>query len=229
MKRTSKTLLALLALSASAWMITAQDAGAPPRRLARPDGPPPGEDGPGGQAGPGFEGHRPPPPPIIAALDANKDGVIDDAEIANAAAALKTLDKNGDGKLTRDELRPPLPEGVEGPPPGRGPRPPEGDAPQGPPPGQEPPAGPGGPDGQGHRPPLPPIIAALDANHDGVIDETEIANATAALKKLDKNGDGKLTMDELRPPRPEGDQGPPHRRGPRPPEGEGQQGPPPGQ
>ncbi|PYJ02874.1 MAG: hypothetical protein DME25_14720 [Verrucomicrobia bacterium] len=122
-----------------------------------------------------------------------------------------------------------MPEGVEGPPPGRGPRPPEGDAPQGPPPGQEPPAGPGGPDGQGHRPPLPPIIAALDANHDGVIDETEIANATAALKKLDKNGDGKLTMDELRPPRPEGDQGPPHRRGPRPPEGEGQQGPPPGQ
>jgi hypothetical protein len=36
-------------------------------------------------------------------------------------------------------------------------------------------------------------------------------------------------MEELRPPRPEGDQGPPHHRGPRPPEGEGQQGPPPGQ
>ena len=66
----------------------------------------------------------------------------------------------------------------------------------------------GGPGGQ--RPP-PPLIAALDANHDGVIDADEIANAPAALKKLDKNGDGKLTQDELRPPRPEGG---PERGGP---------------
>src|SRR6185436_13839978 len=44
-----------------------------------------------------------------------------------------------------------------------------------------------------------PIFAALDANHDGEIDATEINNAPAALRKLDKNGDGKLTRDELRP------------------------------
>jgi hypothetical protein len=44
-----------------------------------------------------------------------------------------------------------------------------------------------------------PIIAALDANHDGEIDASEINNAPAALRKLDKNGDGKLTRDELRP------------------------------
>lgn len=43
-----------------------------------------------------------------------------------------------------------------------------------------------------------PIIAALDANHDGEIDATEISNAPAALRKLDKNGDGKLTRQELR-------------------------------
>jgi len=49
-----------------------------------------------------------------------------------------------------------------------------------------------------------PLIAALDANSDGVIDADEIANAPAALKKLDKNGDGKLTREELMPPRPEG-------------------------
>jgi hypothetical protein len=49
-----------------------------------------------------------------------------------------------------------------------------------------------------------PIIAALDANHDGEIDANEIANAPAALRKLDKNGDGKLTRDELRPARAEG-------------------------
>jgi len=57
--------------------------------------------------------------PIVAALDANKDGEIDAAEIANAAAALKTLDKNGDGKLTADEIRPPRGPGG----PGRGERP----------------------------------------------------------------------------------------------------------
>jgi hypothetical protein len=44
-----------------------------------------------------------------------------------------------------------------------------------------------------------PIIAALDANHDGEIDASEISNAPAALRKLDKNGDGKLTRQELRP------------------------------
>jgi len=50
------------------------------------------------------------------------------------------------------------------------------------------------------------IVAALDANHDGVIDADEIANAPAALKSLDKNGDGKLTPDEFMGKRP----GPPH-------------------
>ena len=49
-----------------------------------------------------------------------------------------------------------------------------------------------------------PVMAALDANADGVLDEKEIANATAALKKLDKNQDGKIDREELRPPRPEG-------------------------
>ena len=68
------------------------------------------------------------------------------------------------------------------------------------------PGGGGGPEGGGQRQP-PPLINALDANHDGVIDAAEIANAPAALKKLDKNGDGKLTMDEFRPPRPQGESG----------------------
>jgi len=51
-------------------------------------------------------GRRPPESPVIKALDANGDGVIDASEIANASAALKKLDKNGDGKLTRDEIMP---------------------------------------------------------------------------------------------------------------------------
>lgn len=65
----------------------------------------------------------------------------------------------------------------------------------------------GGPQGEGPRRPTPPLMEALDANHDGVIDEEEIKNASAALRKLDKNGDGKLTQDELRPARPDGPRG----------------------
>jgi len=153
MKTKMKILLAVLALGAPAFVASAQD---------NNDGPPDG--GPGGPGGPG--GHRPPPLPIVTALDVNHDGVIDANEIANASAELLTLDKNGDGQLTADEYLPPLPP----------------DAPKDAP-----------------RPPLPPIIKALDANGDGVIDANEIANAPAALRSLDKNGDGQLTRDEYCP------------------------------
>jgi Ca2+-binding EF-hand superfamily protein len=44
--------------------------------------------------------------PLMAALDANSDGVISSEEIEKSPAALKTLDKNSDGQLTADELRP---------------------------------------------------------------------------------------------------------------------------
>ncbi|TWU24973.1 EF hand [Novipirellula galeiformis] len=44
-----------------------------------------------------------------------------------------------------------------------------------------------------------PILAALDADADGTISEEELDNASAALRKLDKNEDGSLTFDELRP------------------------------
>jgi hypothetical protein len=118
MKITTKAVLGLLVLGVSGWMLTAQDAG---NGTPNDQGPPPNA-GPSGPRGPGR--HRPPPPPIIAALDANHDGVIDEAEIANASAALKTLDKNGDGKLTMDELMPPRPPRGEGP--GHPPGPPPG-------------------------------------------------------------------------------------------------------
>lgn len=43
------------------------------------------------------------------------------------------------------------------------------------------------------------IILTLDANHDGDIQTMEIANAVSSLKLLDRNGDGALTPEELRP------------------------------
>ena len=50
------------------------------------------------------------------------------------------------------------------------------------------------------QPPL--VVATLDANHDGIIDAGEIANASQALKSLDKNADGRLSPEELRRARP---------------------------
>jgi hypothetical protein len=146
MKTNIKTLLTALALGATAFCVNAQD---------HYDGPP-ADGGPGGPGGQGMRGQRPPPPAIVAALDANHDGVIDAVEIANASAALKALDRNGDGKLTPDEFMGPRPPRADGP--GNGPRGfgrgpggnagPDGDnRPPGPPPGY----------GNGNRlPPGPP-------------------------------------------------------------------------
>ena len=85
----------------------------------RGQGGPPGQGGQRGRGGPG--GGRPSMMtflPVLAALDADKDGKISSKEIDNAAAALRTLDKNGDGNLTEDEVRPSF--GGRGGPGGRG-------------------------------------------------------------------------------------------------------------
>lgn len=129
-------MLVLLALSASAFAVNAQDAGGPPPDDQRP---PRGDFG----GPPGMNGHRPPPSPLMEVLDANHDGIIDSNEIANASAALKKLDKNGDGKLTPDELRPHWPRrdgNRGGRPPGPGPGPDGGpdNAPKGGPSGDQP-------------------------------------------------------------------------------------------
>jgi hypothetical protein len=117
-----KTTLAMLALGATVLGVGCSS----DRNCCRPP-PPAGQAG-----GPGMKGHRPPPPsPLMQALDVNHDGVIDADEIANAPAALKTLDKNGDGKLTPDELCPARPPHKGGPPESGN------DKPPGPPPGDK--------------------------------------------------------------------------------------------
>ncbi len=110
MKTVSTLLLTAFSLGITAMIGTAQDTSDRPQR------------GLGGRPG----------SPVIAALDANKDGEIDATELANATAALKALDKDGDGKLSGEEIRP-----VRG---GRGP----GGPGNGPGQGRRGPGGPGG-------------------------------------------------------------------------------------
>ena len=69
------------------------------------------------------------------------------------------------------------------------------------PPTNRPGRGPGGPGGDAMR--RIPVMAALDTNSDGTIDATEIEQSSKSLKTLDKNNDGKLTPEELRPARPD--------------------------
>ena len=203
------------------------------------DGPPPP---------PPHHGH--PPSPIFEALDTNHDGALSADEIKNAATSLATLDKNKDGQLTADEVRPARPEGGpkgEGERHGRGGPGPDADSDEprgrhrGGPEARDdrrpaPPEDASDSDGRGpgrrreeaggreHRGPrpVPPIMSALDANHDGVISADEMKNAEAALKTLDKDGDGQLSREEMRPaapPRRDGAGGPgaDGEKGPRPP------------
>jgi hypothetical protein len=90
-------------------------------RPGRPPGAGEGQRPEGRGVRPEREGQRPPAPPVIAVLDADKDGVLSQGELTGAAAALATLDKDGDGQLTPQELRP-MPQGGEGERRGPGPR-----------------------------------------------------------------------------------------------------------
>jgi hypothetical protein len=103
MKTTMKITIALAALAGAALTTQAQDNGRPP------DAGPPGGDSSNGGPPEGRGFHRPPPLPLVLALDTNHDGIIDSNEIANASAELLTLDKNHDGQLTPDEYLPPPP------------------------------------------------------------------------------------------------------------------------
>ena len=113
----------------------------------------------------GREGRQRPPSPIMAALDTDQDGEISAKEIENAVAALKTLDKDGNGTLSRQELFAQA-DGGRGEGFGRGGF------------GRGGFGGPGGPGGRGGRGP---------GGGDFV----------ARLMQEDKNGDGKLTKDEV--------------------------------
>ena len=235
-----KALILTLAVALPANLTLAQRPGGGPPPGGIPPGPPPNQQREGGgdrpprgerpprEGGDKDRRDKPPVPPLLHTLDGDHDGIISAEEIKAAPDVLKALDKNKDGKLTPNEFTIQRPDG---PPPGDredgGDKPKTRNAisdrnrPAEPFPGQKPPRdgdrkpeGPKDGDGKPQRPPPPPLIGALDADHDGVISADEIADATKALLTLDKNDDGQLGPREYmgHPPgdRPDGD-------GPKPP------------
>jgi hypothetical protein len=111
--------------------------------------------------------------PVLRALDTDRDFALSPWEIGNAPVALRKLDTNHDGKVTAGEC------GLHIDPNSVPPLMPE----------------------QLRREFMSfhPVLAALDADHDGEISAWEIDHAAPALKKLDRNHDGYLTADELVP------------------------------
>jgi Ca2+-binding EF-hand superfamily protein len=118
--------------------------------------------------------------PVLKAIDANHDHIISAAELANAPAALLTLDKNGDGKLTRDEAGMSMAAF----------RRPGGDRAGEPP--QTPAPGPTADD-------LLSMLMSFDKNHDGKLQRAEVPDRQAGLfERGDTNKDGVLDEAELR-------------------------------
>ena len=162
-----------------------------------PDRPRRGGGAPGG-APEGGRGRsmRPPMPTLMTALDANKDGKISAEEIKGAADALKKLDKNGDGELTPDELRPSgRPGGGRGGevgPPERGDRPRRGggaDARRG---------GGGGADGRPGPQRLVERFMQFDKDKDGKVSKAELpADMKGLFDGPDANKDGGIDKDEV--------------------------------
>lgn len=141
---------------------------------------------PGGQGGQGRPGMQ---SPLQKALDANKDGVVDTSEMKNASQALASLDKNSDGKLSAEELRPSPPGGRQGQPP------PAGNAQPAPKESGMPSAG----GQQNRRGGMGEKIKEMDANGDGVLQSSEIPEQMRSrmLDRLDKNLDGSIDKSEL--------------------------------
>jgi Ca2+-binding EF-hand superfamily protein len=120
-------------------------------------------------------------------LDANGDGKLTADEVPEPARPrieklISRADKNGDKALSLEEFSA-VPRPGQ-PPDGRPdkPRPERPDRPR----------GPGGPRGG-----PPGLFGALDTDHDGKLSGDEISASVEIIKKLDKDGDGSVTIEEL--------------------------------
>ena len=124
----------------------------------------------GGEGGPGMPGGMM-MNPFMAALDADKDGTLSVSEIANASKSLMTLDKNGDGVLSGDEMRPPQMAG-----------------------GQRPGEGGGAPNGEQ----MAKMFETQDKNGDGKLSGDEIPERMRErVAQIDEDGDGAVNRAEM--------------------------------
>lgn len=139
---------------------------------------------------------------LRAALDANGDHELDEAELAAASEALKSLDDDGNGRIDRHEFRPPMPPPPRGfgdrgpdagPPREGGPefrRPREGFRPEGERPRRERPDGPprdgAGPRGRGQGPSPERFVEramTFDADGDGKLDRDELSRFASDMRE----------------------------------------------
>lgn len=120
--------------------------------------------------------------PVFRTLDADEDGQLSASEIENASKSLLKLDKNGDGLLSAEELRPdpaqmPMFAGPNGP--GR-------------------PGAPGAP-GAGPGPEMMlRMFENRDLDKDGKLSGDEIPpQMKERLSNMDTNGDGAIDKSEI--------------------------------
>jgi len=121
----------------------------------------------------------------VPAQDKDGDGRISRSEWQGVPERFKNMDKNGDGYLTREEMRQ-VAETLQNPNLGRG---------QGA-------GGPGGPGGPGAPRPAAKeraanLLKTQDQDGDGKVSATEFKGREQAFRRMDKNNDGFLTLQEI--------------------------------